>query len=285
MQRDGKRFVNYTCDFLWLGRCRGHLATALRLRGAALKAFVEIGTSAAVRAVLKRAMALDTSGLRAELDPPGGDAHGLDMFLRIFGEQLRAELRTDVKEIVADSIAAARESGVVELTRQHGNADAHRSDQEELLAMCQQLPSGAAGLETLRALGHLPVSTYLEQHFSVEEQYVLVHIMPVFAAELKQRKLDQAAALGEKPLIAWSQSKWRLVYTERDRDLMDALRLEEATQQRFRVALDLFEPVAGGARERPTRRGGRRNGPYSQGSSANVTRENVGRMFAASADR
>ena len=59
--------MNYTADFLWLGRCKGKLATSLRLRGAALKAFVEVGTSAAVRAVLQRASRADTSGLREEL--------------------------------------------------------------------------------------------------------------------------------------------------------------------------------------------------------------------------
>ena len=59
--------MNYTADFLWLGRCKGKLATSLRLRGAALKAFVEVGTSAAVRAVLQRASRPDASGLREEL--------------------------------------------------------------------------------------------------------------------------------------------------------------------------------------------------------------------------
>ena len=67
LQRDGKTYVNYTADFLWLGRCKGKLATSLRLRGAALKAFVEVGTSAAVRAVLQRASRLDAGGLREEL--------------------------------------------------------------------------------------------------------------------------------------------------------------------------------------------------------------------------
>jgi len=74
LQRDGKTYVNYTADFLWLGRCKGKLATSLRLRGAALKAFVEVGTSAAVRAVLQRASRTDTSGLREEL---GGRNNGM----------------------------------------------------------------------------------------------------------------------------------------------------------------------------------------------------------------
>jgi hypothetical protein len=68
--------VNYTCDFLWLGHCRGDLATSLRLRGAALKAFVEVGTSAAVRAVLQRALQSDASGLQREL---GGGAVVTDL--------------------------------------------------------------------------------------------------------------------------------------------------------------------------------------------------------------
>ena len=59
--------MNYTADFLWLGRCKGKLATSLRLRGAALKAFVVVGPSAAGRAVLQRASRPDASGLREEL--------------------------------------------------------------------------------------------------------------------------------------------------------------------------------------------------------------------------
>ena len=65
--------MNYTADFLWLGHCKGKLATSLRLRGAALKAFVEVGTSAAVRAVLQRAARADAGGLREEL---GGQSDG-----------------------------------------------------------------------------------------------------------------------------------------------------------------------------------------------------------------
>ena len=48
-----------------------------RLRGAALKAFVEVGTSSAVRAVLQRASRADSSGLREELglNPKPHGAH------------------------------------------------------------------------------------------------------------------------------------------------------------------------------------------------------------------
>ena len=66
---DGKLFLNYTANFLWIGRCRGELAQSLRLRGAALKAFSEIGLSSAVRAVLAKALDPRADGFRRELDP------------------------------------------------------------------------------------------------------------------------------------------------------------------------------------------------------------------------
>ena len=61
--------MNYTANFLWIGRCRGELAQSLRLRGAALKAFSEIGLSSAVRAVLAKALDPRADGFRRELDP------------------------------------------------------------------------------------------------------------------------------------------------------------------------------------------------------------------------
>ena len=88
LQRDGKTYVNYTADFLWLGHCKGKLATSLRLRGAALKAFVEVGTSAAVRAVLLRASRANTSGLREEL---GGRSNGVS-HLNTTLEELKSDL-------------------------------------------------------------------------------------------------------------------------------------------------------------------------------------------------
>jgi hypothetical protein len=63
--------LNYRANFLWIGRCRGELATSLRIRGASLKAFAEVGLSSAVRAVLAKALDPGAAGLRAEIDPKG----------------------------------------------------------------------------------------------------------------------------------------------------------------------------------------------------------------------
>jgi len=67
--QDKRLYVNYTANFLLIGRCRGPLARNLRIKGAALKALAEVGVSSAVRAVLSRALREDASGLRGQLDP------------------------------------------------------------------------------------------------------------------------------------------------------------------------------------------------------------------------
>jgi len=67
--QDKRLYVNYTANFLLIGRCRGPLARNLRIKGAALKALAEVGVSSAVRAVLSRALRGDASGLRGQLDP------------------------------------------------------------------------------------------------------------------------------------------------------------------------------------------------------------------------
>lgn len=87
--------MNYTANFLWIGRCRGELAVSLRLRGAALKAFAEVGLSSAVRAVLAKALDPGAAGLRAELNPNG--------------QQLQQMMQLMVQQTVQQTLAAAVE--------------------------------------------------------------------------------------------------------------------------------------------------------------------------------
>lgn len=64
----GTLYLNYTANFLFLSCCKGPLASVLRLKSVALKAFVEVGLSAAVQAVLHRAHLLQTFGVQSELE-------------------------------------------------------------------------------------------------------------------------------------------------------------------------------------------------------------------------
>lgn len=128
-------------------------------------------------------------------------------------------------------------------------------------------------------MGHLPISTYLEQHIEVYQHYAIRSFMPGFAAEVKQKRLDEAAARGEKPWIAWTCGAWRIVYFEADRQLMDIIFAESATRARLTHFLQTMKPV-GLIRERPPRQSSRRDGPYSAGGgSVHATAENVNRFF------
>ena len=326
LQRDGKTYVNYTADFLWIGHCKGKLATSLRLRGAALKAFVEVGTSSAVRAVLQRASRTDTSGLREEL---GGRNNGMShltleelklnlarenvvlvkrmdrngsrgvlavrkshikqqetirrmqtafegrvallektldaamcrqeerllsklskqceqMSMRalLYGQRifrsLFGELKGSFRQSFVEVVDEARASGVIELTRQAGTSAAHQADQALLLERGRKLPSGADGIALFQEVGDLlPVSTYLEGRLEPEKQSVISHFTPPFSRELKKRKLLEAVRMQEKPWIAWCQGAWRIQYTERDREMMDALYDEPFWKQKMEKMLVL----------------------------------------------
>ena len=121
---------------------------------------------------------------------------------------------------MAEITKAARESSVVELT---GSSAVAVQRQQELQEKCARLPSDAEGEEILRVLGHLAVTTFLEEQLPAEQHFAIRHLMPPFAEKLKQRRLEEADVCGERPWIAWVCGAWRN-YFEADREMMDALR-------------------------------------------------------------
>jgi len=345
--------VNYTADFLWLSRCQGELASSLRLRGAALKAFAEVGTSAAVRAVLQRASRPDAEAMRIELQGHAGPANfaqelatqhseiallvvqlreermlfiaqhqaalqqmstvvqaalqqqalvvqdgvcdRLKDFLRQNGEALSVRtanfaqrvLRDGMQACLRDAVAEARSSGVIEITRQ-GGGEHSSQEQVRLMKSCRQLPAGEEAQRVLQEDGHLPVTNFLENTLPHAQHYVIVHFMPKFAEELKRRKLEQAAALNEKPWISWSVGAWRIQYMERDRGLMEALFHEVEWQEKLRSQLERHMPAELPSGSRGSATGSFRPGPYSRsrterGSSANMSLSVLGRFFGRSA--
>ena len=312
---DGKLYLNYTANFLWIGRCRGDLATSLRLRGASLKAFAEVGLTAAVREVLRRAAAPDTAGLRAELQSTttGGsisDLHGslaaiLNNFSKTFQEDaLRRELllkeglvalRNEMKAYVDIAIAKARESSVVEITRQKASSSLQK--EEELRSLCRELPGGEEGSVFLKDYGHLPVSSYLEQKLPLSQHYVIRHFMPPFSSRVQEARLDLATKPGtEMPFMAWNNGAWRIVYFEADRESMDAIFDSEAMKATRARMLRDHVPSVQGANQRAKRQrvfGGRRRGPYATQTqlpqpllceSANVSVETLTSFFGVDVD-
>ena len=170
---------------------------------------------------------------------------GQKIFRSLFGE-LKGSFRQSFLEVVDE----ARASGVIELTRQTGTSAAHQADQALLLERGRKIPSGAEGIALFQEVGDLlPVSTFLEGRLELEQQSVISHFSPPFSKELKKRKLLEALRMQEKPWIAWCQGAWRIQYTERDREMMDALYYETPWKQKMAKMLVLHAGGHGSQRQ------------------------------------
>jgi len=273
---NGRLFLNYTANFIWINRCRGSIAAAIRLRGAALKAFAEVGLSSAVRAVLVKALDPSAAGVRAELDPNAGQLEQLVAAVSQAVTQMGSH-RQEIKDYVDAAIGASRESSVVEITRQ-GAASSLRKE-EELRSVCRQLPGGAEGSRILREYGHLPVSSYLEQKLAADKKHVIRCFMPVFSKELQEQRLELAETNPntEKPFMNWANGGWRVTYFEADRDMMDSI--FDMPDMKVTLSRMLRDQVpAGGTRVRRATTGGTRRGPY-QGSSSHANPASVRSFF------
>jgi prophage antirepressor-like protein len=183
--------------------------------------------------------------------------YGQRIFRSLFGE-LQGSFRQSFVEVVDE----ARASGVIELTRQAGTSAAHQADQALLLKRGRKIPSGAEGIALFQEVGDLlPTSTYLEGRLKLEHQSVISHFSPPFSKELKKRKLLEALRLQEKPWIAWCQGAWRIQYTERDREMMDALYDEAPWKQKMEKMLVLH--VGGHRPQRQPHASADRGGAYA----------------------
>lgn len=190
----------------------------------------------------------------------------------------RASLRTSFDE----AIAAARSSGFLQIGRQSGASAQSLRQQHELLSRCRQVPTEQ--FEIFRVDGHaLCISTFLERSLLADQHYVIRHFLPIFAQEIKKRKLEEAEELGEQPFIAWKEGAWRIQYTETDADMMTLTLQEDAWQRKLNNMLILHRPAHYAARGSTS--GGVRAGPYSRperGGSVNVTPGSIGSFFGRS---
>ena len=269
-----------------------------------MKAFAEVGLTAAVREVLRRAVAPDSSGLRAELEASSSAVGAIDLrnvlasTLKDFAEtqlvQVLDDHKKELRAYVDTAIAAARESSVVELTRQR--ASSSLSKEEVLRCLCRELSGGEEGVTLLKEFGHLPISTYLEQKLPPAQHYVIRHFMPPFASRVQEGRLNLAmTGVGEKPFMAWNNGAWRLVYFEADREAMDTTFDTEEMKATLSRMLTVHMPAVALSdemrlvlttqrrqRQASSSFGGRRRGPYAPCcNSVNVNMAAVTSFFGA----
>jgi hypothetical protein len=97
----------------------------------------------------------------------------------------------------------------------------------------------------------------------VQDQGVIAHINPVFAKELKRRKLQLCIENQESCWLHQQQALWRIYYTERDRTLMEEVWQLPSVQESLQNMLSRWGP---GQARQPQVSGQSRSGPYGQRS-------------------
>jgi len=208
--------------------------------------------------------------------------YGQKIFRSLFGE-LRSSFRQSFNEVVDE----ARASGVIEITRQAGTSAAHQAEQALLLERGLKIPCTPEGISLFQEVGNLlPVSTFLEGRLELGQQCVISHFSPPFSKELKKRKLLNALMMQEKPWIAWCQGAWRIQYTERDREMMDALYDETPWKQKMEKMLVLN--AGGHGSQRPPHASADRGGAHAasqEPAAQHVTPEIWRSLFHNSSSR
>jgi hypothetical protein len=96
-----------------------------------------------------------------------------------------------------------------------------------------------------------------------QDQSVIAHINPVFAKELKQRKLQLCVENQEPCWLHQQQALWRIYYTERDRTLMEEVWQLPSVQESLQNMLSRWGPAQP---RQPHVSGQSRSGPYGQRS-------------------
>jgi hypothetical protein len=125
----------------------------------------------------------------------------------------------------------------------------------------------------------LDLAGYLAARLPTDHHWVIRHIKGEFAREVKRRRVALYEGTGDRFWVARMQAQWRIAYVAADRDILDDVWGEEATQQyveRQLAACRLAPCSRAPARLRVT------HGPYRrppQGSSAQVTREALANLF------
>jgi hypothetical protein len=229
------------------------------MRGAALKAFSEIGLSAAVRAVLSRALVPDTTGLRSELQADSST----DLFVQqMLGVQRQLqEVRGELQTLTV-RFEARTPNGIMEMTRQAGGARFKRR-QQELLRRGVPLPAGDEGVQILNNLQPLSCTQFLADMLEPEQHYVIQHLNPIFSKELLRHKLRQSEELQEGFFLTWKVGAWRVLYTERDRELMEQIFFDPVMSLKLTDMLRDCAPFKPPA-TRPGQIGSFRPGPEQQ---------------------
>ena len=135
--------------------------------------------------------------------------------------------------------------------------------------------------------GPLEITRFIENKLPQHQHYVIVHFKGAFCREVKRRRLDDYESTGKRFWVAYSQTEYRLAYTEADRDLMDEVWAEEETRQYLGRQLESHRPAAALSRSgRAAQRGPRRrHGPYAHpvcGGTRHVSQRNLDCFFGGS---
>ena len=167
-----------------------------------------------------------------------------------------------VHETTRNYAAASREQ---EYLRAHG-----RNPAQELQAFADD--------------GPLEITRFIENKLPQHQHYVIVHCKGAFCREVKRRRLEDYESTGRSFWVSYSQTEYRLAYTEADRDLMDEVWAEEETRQYLERQLESHRPATALSRSgRAAPRGPRRrHGPYARpvcGGTRHVSQRNLESFF------
>jgi prophage antirepressor-like protein len=180
-------------------------------------------------------------------------------------QQELAELRAAVATLQASH-------SVLEVARGGGN-------QAEQRWLMEHGRDASAERDIYLAQGPLDLAGFLAARLPAASHWVIRHVKGEFAREVKRRRVALYERTGDRFWVARMQAQWRIAYVAADRDILDDVWADEATQQYLERQLRncrLAPCTRAPARLRLT------HGPYRrppQGGSAQVTREALANLF------
>jgi hypothetical protein len=177
-----------------------------------------------------------------------------------------AELRAAVQALQASH-------SVLEVSR--GGA----GDQAEQRWLMEHGRDASVDRDIYLAQGPLDLAGFMASRLPADQHWVIRHVKGEFAREVKRRRVALFEETGDRFWVARMQGQWRIAYVAADRDILDDVWADQATQQylqRQLAACRLAPCTRAPARLRVT------HGPYRrppQGGSAHVTRQALANLF------
>jgi prophage antirepressor-like protein len=181
-------------------------------------------------------------------------------------QQELAELRAEMAQLRASHT-------VLEVSR--GGA----GDQAEQRWLMEYGRDASAERDIYLAQQPLDLAGFMASRLPADQHWVIRHVKGEFAREVKRRRVALFEETGDRFWVARMQGQLRLAYVAADRDILDEVWADEATQQ-------YVERQLANCRLAPCSRAPARlrvtHGPYRrapQGGSAQVTRQALANLF------